>query len=265
MPKLKQCLIFFALSIVALVNAKSAEQVVDLATRPGVTQRLLVISPDTPKAVVVLFAGGHGGLQIGQDGSFGWGRGNFLVRSRQLFAENGLMTVVVDAPSDRQFAPFLTGFRQTKAHVSDIEAVITWVRRQTKQPVWLVGTSRGTQSVAYIATALADNPSGPDGIVLTSSILSDSKMSAVPAMPLEKLLIPVLLVHHELDGCSHCSPSELPALMEKLKLLPRKELLSFKGGISSGNPCEAMAYHGFNGIEKTVVTKIADWITSPKE
>jgi len=25
--------------------------------------------------------------------------------------------------------------------------------------------------------------------------------------------------------------------------------------------CEAMAYHGYNGIEEEVVTKIAEWIT----
>jgi hypothetical protein len=27
-----------------------------------------------------------------------------------------------------------------------------------------------------------------------------------------------------------------------------------------GNPCEARAYHGFNGLESEVVGKIAAWI-----
>ena len=105
---------------------------------------------------MILFAGGHGGLQISSSGSFKWGAGNFLVRTRQLFADQGLMVVVVDAPSDRQSAPFLGGFRQKAEHAADIKAVIAWAREQTKVPVWLVGTSRGTQSAAFVATELGD-------------------------------------------------------------------------------------------------------------
>src|SRR5215468_8247179 len=41
-----------------------AQRVVDVPTRPGVTQRFLLLSPREPKATVVLFAGDHGGLQV---------------------------------------------------------------------------------------------------------------------------------------------------------------------------------------------------------
>ena len=79
----------------------------------------------------------------------------------------------------------------------------------------------------------------------------------MPAMPLEKLRIPVLVVHHEQDGCSSCAFSEIPTLMEKLKNSPRKQLLSFKGGENRGDPCEPFAYHGFNGLERDVVKQVA--------
>ena len=167
------------------------------------------------KATVILFAGGHGGLQIFPSGSFKWGAGNFLVRTRQVFADQGLMVVVIDAPSDRQSAPFLGGFRQKAEHAADIKAVIAWARDQTKVPVWLVGTSRGTQSVAFVATKFGRSE-GPDGIVLTSTIVTDDKGRPVPAMPVEKLRIPVLVVHHEQDGCRHCAFRDIPALMSKL-------------------------------------------------
>jgi hypothetical protein len=36
-------------------------------------------------------------------------------------------------------------------------------------------------------------------------------------------------------------------------------------GFHKGDPCEAMAYHGFNGIDQQVVTEIAEWITQGKE
>jgi dienelactone hydrolase len=242
--------------------AQVAQKVVDIPTRAGVTQRMVVLSPQAPKAAVVLFAGGHGGLHIFPNGSFNWGEGNFLVRSRQLFADQGLLVAVVDAPSDRQSSPYLGGFRQRPEHVADIKAVVAWLREQAKVPVWLVGTSRGTQSAAYAATELT-GPEGPDGLVLTSTILTDAPGNRpVPAMPLERLHIPVLVVHHERDGCDHCSFRDVPGLMEKLGAVPRQQLLSFKDGNNRGDPCEAFAYHGFNGLESEVVAQIAKWIVA---
>lgn len=246
-----------ALSFVA--TAQTTQKVVDIPTRPGVTQRMIVLTPLEPKAAVVLLPGRHGGLQIFPNGSMKWGDGNFLVRTRQLFAERGLMVAVVDAPSDRQSPPYLGGFRQTPEHAADLKAVIAWLRENSKAPVWLVGTSRGTQSAAYVATELS-GPEGPDGVVLTSTIVIDDKRRPVPAMPLGKIRVPVLVVHHEQDGCSLCSFSEVPTLMEKLANTPRSKLLSFKGGQNKGDPCEAFAYHGFNGLEPEVVQQVAAWV-----
>lgn len=259
MHHLKLLIGAFLLTMLPHAYAQSIQKVVDITTRPGVTQRMIVLSPPEPKAAVVLFPGGHGGLQLGADGSMQWGEGNLLVRTRQQFVDQGFMVAVVDAPSDRQSSPFLHGARQKPEHAADIKAVIAWLRETAKVPVWLVGTSRGTQSVAYLAIALADGD-GPDGIVLTSTILTDDKGRPVPSMPLEKIRIPVLVIHHELDGCSHCSFAEMPALMSKLEGNPKSKLLSFKGGRTKGDPCEPYAYHGFNGLESELVQQTAAWI-----
>ncbi len=250
---------FLSAVLASSIQAQTEHRVVDIPTRPGVTQRLLVLPVEDPKATVILFAGGHGGLQIADSGSFKWGSRNFLVRSRRLFTERGLNVVVVDAPSDRQTAPFLAGYRQTPEHVADVRAVIAWARQQARVPVWLIGTSRGTQSVAFVATELGTGL-GPDGIVLTSTVLIDDKGRPVPAMPVDKLRIPVLVVHHEYDGCRLCSFRQAPGLMNKLDNAPRKQLLSFTGGEDRGDPCEAAGYHGFNGIERDVVAQTAQWI-----
>src|SRR5690606_7819990 len=74
-----------ALLACALAAQASTPQTVDLPSRPGVMQRVLVIKPDKPLAAVVLFAGGNGNIQIQDDGSVARG-GNFLVRSREMFA-----------------------------------------------------------------------------------------------------------------------------------------------------------------------------------
>jgi dienelactone hydrolase len=241
-------------------SAQVTQKVVDIPTRPGVTQRFVYLAPENPQASVILFAGGHGGLQINPNGGFKWGEYNFVVRARQLFAQNGLSVAVVDAPSDRQTAPFLGGFRQRPEHVADIKAVIAWLKQQANVPVWLVGTSMGTLSAAFIATQVGPGDGGPDGLVLTSTILSFGGGRPVPAMPLQKITIPVLVVHHEKDGCKLCAYAQIPTVMEKLSSTPKKELLTFKGGENRGDPCEALAYHGFNGLDKDVVAKIAEWI-----
>src|SRR5450830_5295 len=238
-------------------------QVIDVPTRAGVTQRFVYLLPQHPIATLILFSGGQGGLRISAEGQFGGGSGNFLVRSRQLFVERGFAVAVVDAPSDRQVPPFLGGFRQTPQHVEDIQAVMAWLRQQAAIPVWLVGTSRGTQSAAFIATQLERANGGPDGLVLTSTILRENRDSrAVPDMALQRLRIPVLVVHHEQDGCKLCAFSDVPRLMDALSAVSQKELISVRGGANQGDPCEAKAYHGYNGIEQDVVTRIADWVTA---
>ena len=261
MHKLKWLLGAALLALLAHAQAQVVQKVVDIPTRPGVTQRMLVLAPPEPKAAVVLIPGGHGGLQLFPNGSMKWGEGNFLVRTRQLFAQQALLVAVIDAPSDRQAAPFLQGFRQKPEHAADLKAVIAWLRESAKVPVWLVGTSRGTQSAGYVATELS-GPEGPDGVVLSSTILTDDKGRPVPAMPLGRIRVPVLVVHHEQDGCTHCDFSEIPALMGKLTSATRSQLLPFKGGNNQGDACEAMAYHGFNGLEKDVVQQTAAWIVA---
>lgn len=241
------------------VNAQVAQKVVDIPTRSGVMQRMLVLTPKDPKAALLLIPGGHGGLQMFPNGSLKWGENNFLVRTRQLFAEQGVVVAIIDAPSDRQSPPYLQGFRQKPEHAADIKAVIAWLREQSHLPVWIVGTSRGTQSAAYVATVLSGSD-GPDGVVLTSTILSDEKGRPVPEMPLDAIKVPILVVHHEEDACPMCAFAGIPALMAKLTNSPRKQLLSFRGGNSQGDSCEAMAHHGFNGLEREVVQQTAAWI-----
>ncbi|HYH41499.1 MAG TPA: alpha/beta hydrolase [Burkholderiales bacterium] len=241
--------------------AHAAEKVVDIPTRPGVTQRFLLVEPPEAKAAVVLFAGGHGGLQMDKSGALRWGKGNFLVRSAPLFVANGLTVAIIDAPSDRQSTPYLSGYREGAEHAADVKAVIAWMKENTKLPVWLIGTSRGTQSAASVATRLPPGE-GPNGIVLTASILSDRRSRAVPEMAVDKLTIPVLVVHHQEDACRATLFRDVPRLMDKLTSASRKELMTFRGGESHGDPCEAMAYHGFNGLEKDVVARIAAWVTA---
>ncbi len=70
--------------------------------------------------------------------------------------EPGSTVAVMDAPSDRQDGRGLIGFRQSPAHMQDIAAVMRYLRQQAPVPVWLVGTSLGTASVAAAAIRIKE-------------------------------------------------------------------------------------------------------------
>lgn len=98
--------------------------------------------------------------------------------------------------------------------------------------------------------------------MLTSTILRAERGRSVPDMELGRLRIPVLVVHHAQDGCHACPYADIPGLLDRLAHVPRKDLLTFTGGQNRGDPCEAFAHHGFNGLEREVVERVAGWIVS---
>lgn len=89
-----------------------------------------------------------------------------------------------------------------------------------------------------MATQLT-GPGGLDGLVLSSSILVDDNSRPVPAMPLDTLQFPVLVIHHEQNACGPCPYDKVPLLMQKIAPSQKTQFLTFKGGISQGDACEA--------------------------
>jgi len=130
----------------------SAEEVLKIKPRSGVFLKMLVDAPEAAKAVVVLFPGGKGKVLVKNDGTFKGTIGNFLTRSRKKFAAHGLITVLFDAPSDRRDSQGLTfDYRMTKEHAGDIKQAMAKLRESFPGlPLWLVGTSRGSTSVANL-------------------------------------------------------------------------------------------------------------------
>jgi len=225
-------------------------ETLELQTRPGVTQPVLVEAAAQPKAAIVIFAGGDGGVLFANNEASTF-RANFLLRARPEFIKQGFVVVTFGAPSDRRAPKYLDDqFRTSKEHAEDIRAVVAAIRSRYGVPVWLVGTSRGTFSAASAGLQLGKSV---DGVVLSST------MADVIDLPIDRFDVPVLMVHHERDACRETFLREARSTAAKIKA-PRKELIVVGGGTSEGNPCQAMAYHGFNGIEAEVVQRIAAWM-----
>lgn len=236
-----------------------AAELISLDTRKGVQQKFILITPDKPVASVILFAGGNGILDISGSNSINKKENNFLIRSRDYFVDHGFIVAIVDAPSDAQEKPgMLFGFRDSDEHMTDMDHVIGYLNKHAKLPVWLVGTSRGTESATNIAIESKQNPRG---LVLTSSMsVENAKGTAVNEMELEKIKIPTLIVAHEDDGCHVTPPEASQEIKEMLTNSKKVEVKMFTGGSESGRACKGRSYHGFEDIEESVVTHIANFI-----
>jgi pimeloyl-ACP methyl ester carboxylesterase len=237
---------------------------VSVRTPRGAKQAFILIRPEKPVAAVILFAGGHGALGLRSASKMAWGAGNFLVRSRNLFADQGLMVAVVDAPSDRQ-AGMNAIFRMSRSHADDIGTITAYLKKQAAVPVWLVGTSMGTFSAAGGAIAARDT----DGLVLTSTItraktewrIAKSHRNGVASMALPRVTLPTLIVSHRKDGCDITPAADASKLEARLTKSPKVEVALLDGGSKpQSEPCQAKSQHGFLGIEALAVATIARFI-----
>jgi hypothetical protein len=253
-----------ALAIAVAVGAATAQAAVeDVKTPRGETVRILVEEADNPFVTVVLFAGGHGIVDISESGKIGKLAGNFLLAAGNMFREAGAITAVIDAPTDRRNN--LHGFRNSQDHADDVAAVIGHLRAKYKLPVWLIGTSRGTESVANAGARLAGDRR-PDGIVLTSSITRPHHKfpTHVLDQELAKVVVPVLIAHHRSDACEYTPPADVAVMRAALKNAKPVKVLWYEGGAGmKGDPCEPLHYHGFVGMRRTVVNDIMAWIRNP--
>jgi len=242
------------------------------AAQDGQLQRIASARPDaqipvffsaTPNAVatLILLPGGAGG--IGRIGAEGWPDGsNFLVRSGQLFAAQGFNIAVMARPSDMNDMDY--PFRISAAHIDDIRKVAQQAKERWNVPVWLVGTSRGTVSGSAAVIAMRDEGLIA-GLVLTSSITAGTVTGAVPGQALEKIAVPVLVVHHTQDACKFCPATLAKTIEPKLSASPAHATLMLEGGQNpTGDPCAALHYHGFIGMEAQTVQQIADWVKARK-
>lgn len=246
------------LALTASLPTYADDRLLRLETRPGVTVPVFYMKRDGASATVILLPGGSGSIGKLVDGKLG--SRNFLVRSRDFFADAGFNVAVMSSPSDKPDLDY--GDRIADDHLQDVQKLVAFLTADSGLPIWLVGTSRG--SVSATAAAIRFGAAELAGIVLTSSVVSYKKIGAVPSQNLAAIRIPVLVVHHEQDACAYCRPEEVPAILNGLKQAPFKKLVMLRGGGEpKGDPCQAMHYHGFIGMEREVVTRIADWIKRP--
>ena len=224
-------------AVIALAPLSATAAAAQETVSVGGVQAVLLRPKDAPIGSLVLLAGGDGKIGIGPHGTIARG-GNQLVRTRAAYAASGFAVLVPDAAVD------------VAAAVEYMAAI--------KRPVVLVGTSRGTQRAA---TGIAKGAK-PDALVLTAGFLSPQSGEGINRHVIRLIGSPralprTLVVHHRRDACKYTLPSGVDPFVTWSQ--GRARVVWLDGGTSTGDPCQARSYHGFNGIDDQVVKAVADF------
>ncbi len=175
------------------------------------------------------------------------------------FAEQGFISVLVDAPSDQERESLSDKFKLSKAYTKDIKNVIEFVSKNSPKPIFLMGHSRGAISAAHVGAVLNDDRIG--GVILTGSDGGRRRVS-LATIRLKKITYPVLFVHHRDDGCFDIETVRKRS--KRLKKSPKVNFIEVVGGNSppDHDPCRGGKNpHTFLGKQKEVIKAVADWAT----
>lgn len=224
--------------------AAQAEEQFDLHTRPNVIQPVYATFAATPTASLVLFP--YTG------GVYAKSHRNFLLRIAPDLIAQGFSVLVVDAPSDHA-AGMTWPFRASADHAADIVTGVDLAKPRSPAPVWLIGTSMGSVSAVNGGAALGRRIGG---VVLSSSVWAQG----MAAIPLDKIVVPLLVVHNRDDRCNFSPFSAVAYAMTRMTGTPAKQFLTVSGRISKSDACQAMSPYGYFGIEAQVVAPMVAWI-----
>ena len=260
---MKFLLNFLSVFLLSSINAVwAADQLMTVPTgRDQVDTSYWWMPREGASATLLLISGGGGGMGMknGQPAS-----DNFLIRARDQFAAKGFNVALLGLSSDMR--NLTDTVRTSHDHAHDVLSVVNAIRATRSQPIWLVGTSRGTISAA--SAAVLDQGRSVAGVVLTSAYApSMLKLRDGPAgtQGVEALTVPTLVYHHQFDGCRVTTPQGVADIVAELVAAPVKKLVMVEGGgPPSGDPCQPRGYHGFVGMEDKAVQDISSWIKNPQ-
>ncbi len=237
--------------------AASAGELLEIPTRPGVTQGVFLVSTSaSPAWIVVLFAGDDGNVSATGNGPTRM-QGNFVVRTASYWIEHGDAYAIFDAPSD-QDGGMPDVFRLSADASADVGAAVSELRkRHPDAKVALIGTSRGTITVGNV---LKRHPELADAFVLTSPVTQANRGQAgLSGLGWKDNKARVLVVANENDGCRVSPPGAAKQVAEE-NGFDFISVSSSMGGGDRKSECKAQSPHGFLGIETKVLESIAGWL-----
>lgn len=238
---------------VACAGLAAAGELIDLPTRPGVTQGVYFDSASAhPSWVLILFAGGDGRIALAQSGARR--AGNFVIKTAPYWIRSGQAAVMFDTPSD-QDSGMDDAFRLSQQAAQDISAAVAAARqRYPGAKVALLSTSRGTITVGNV---LKRDPALADAYILTSPVTQAHRgQPGLSAMKWPGNKARVLVVSNEHDGC-FVSPFGAAKSMAAANGF---DFIAASSSAARGDQCGPKSPHGYLGIEGSVLDAIRKWL-----
>jgi dienelactone hydrolase len=236
----------------------TSERLIDLALPDhvyqlgnDVYQRVLLVTPATPRGTIILLPGASGRVDLARDGSYLHDK-NFVVRARDLWARRGYAVLIPDSPEDRS----LRGSRDLLQYGVVIESLIALARQENPGPVFLFGMGEG--SAAAVNGAAHVPPGMLAGVIVNEPPLAtccDAKFGA------KDVRVPALVVANLADRCGFAPSDTAKDIAADMRDSPDVKVAIVSGGIrQSISECGPYTPHGYFGMEDQVVDLVSDWM-----
>jgi len=184
------------------------------------TQRILHVRPDAPVGHIVSIPGGDGIYGIQDNGTMATLTATCgpFSRTRQGFADQGFAVTLVDANSAGGIYD-----------LPDIVAVLRYLRERDDLPIWVVGGSASTSTVAFVAV---NRPADiPVGVIFFSPQRPGSIVPSITG--------PALVVYHAADSGQFGN-----SMFNALTAAAVRDRVVLNGGNSFG-----CTHHLFDGLD----------------
>lgn len=208
----------------------------------------LSVEPSSPRDVcLVLFPGGKRSRHFIAAGDSPKMSNNFLMRMIPDLVRLDYRVVVPGSLSN--------DVKTNQAEETALRRMYQIVEDDGCQRLYLLATSRGTVSALH-SMSLITSPIA--GIALTATIANEQNF-AETFIPVGKL--PVLMVHHSLDGCPSSPLQAAREMSIRLAKVANVEFYEISGGQEeSKSPCAARTHHGFWGAEPRMLGILTTWL-----
>ena len=195
---------------------------------------VLTATGNAPTHAILMMPGGPGNLAPHLDVNgqlvMTWSN-NFLMRVRGMFGPR-IAAVSMDATTTPE---------RVMAVIDSLQS------RFGPLKVYIAGNSLSSASTMRLGERL-------DGRV--AGFIHTSSVNAIASYDTRKFRSRHLMVAHRMDSCSGTVASSAQHAHD----VYGTDLILIEGGVSVGKPCEAVAHHGFNGVEKETIEKIVAWM-----
>jgi len=145
-------------------------------------------------------------------------------------------------------------FRSGDQHAADVRKIVADLHLRFPQArILLIGTSRGTISVAHLAVSLGDVV---QGAILSSTVtVADRFGPGLSGFDFASIKIPLLWLHHRDDGC------RLSPYAGAQRAAHGGAFISVSGGDPpQSGPCDPLSPHGYFGREDATTQAIRNYL-----